>query len=189
MRIRLSHLRRIIREALEEQGWTPGRWYPGSGEPLSDEEVALMGTGGLGGEDPDEDETQLEEKKGLWDNIWARRRAGKRPKRPGEKGYPETLDIESDLNEASLTVKGLRKSSFEDVRRKYPEFAKILLAKFGESALSSASFALSPQGIMGIGGKVPVVFVRYDAPVLYCEDDEVKYNSSVSLARAIERIQ
>lgn len=33
-------------------------------------------------------------KKGLWDNIWARRRAGKRPKRPGEKGYPKTLDIE-----------------------------------------------------------------------------------------------
>lgn len=34
-------------------------------------------------------------KRGLWDNIWARRRAGKRPKRPGEKGYPKTLDIES----------------------------------------------------------------------------------------------
>jgi hypothetical protein len=34
-------------------------------------------------------------KKGLWDNIWARRRAGKRPKRPGEKGYPKTLKIES----------------------------------------------------------------------------------------------
>ncbi len=38
-------------------------------------------------------------KKGLWDNIWARRRAGKRPKRPGEKGYPKTLNIESaELN-------------------------------------------------------------------------------------------
>jgi hypothetical protein len=33
-------------------------------------------------------------KRGLWDNIWARRRAGKRPKKPGEKGYPKTLDIE-----------------------------------------------------------------------------------------------
>jgi len=32
-------------------------------------------------------------KRGLWANIWARRRAGKRPKRPGEKGYPKTLDI------------------------------------------------------------------------------------------------
>lgn len=33
-------------------------------------------------------------KKGLWANIHARRKAGKRPKRPGEKGYPKTLDIE-----------------------------------------------------------------------------------------------
>jgi hypothetical protein len=32
-------------------------------------------------------------KKGLWANIHARRKAGKRPKRPGEKGYPKTLDI------------------------------------------------------------------------------------------------
>ena len=34
-------------------------------------------------------------KEGLWDRIWARRRAGKKPKRPGEKGYPKTLSIES----------------------------------------------------------------------------------------------
>ena len=34
---------------------------------------------------------------GLWANIWARRRAGKRPKRPGEKGYPKTLDIGESL--------------------------------------------------------------------------------------------
>lgn len=34
-------------------------------------------------------------KKGLWANIHARRKAGKRPKRPGEEGYPKTLNIES----------------------------------------------------------------------------------------------
>jgi hypothetical protein len=39
-------------------------------------------------------EERKKKKKGLWDNIWARRRAGKRPKRPGEKGYPKTLNIE-----------------------------------------------------------------------------------------------
>jgi hypothetical protein len=33
-------------------------------------------------------------KRGLWANIHARRKAGKRPHKPGEKGYPETLDIE-----------------------------------------------------------------------------------------------
>lgn len=38
-----------------------------------------------------------EKKRGLWDNMWAKRRAGKRPARPGEKGYPKTLDVnESD---------------------------------------------------------------------------------------------
>jgi hypothetical protein len=36
-------------------------------------------------------------KRGLWANIHARRKAGKRPKRPGEKGYPETLDIDEEL--------------------------------------------------------------------------------------------
>lgn len=35
-----------------------------------------------------------EESKGLWHNIHARRKKGLRPKRPGEKGYPKTLDIE-----------------------------------------------------------------------------------------------
>ena len=33
-------------------------------------------------------------KKGLWANIHARRKAGKRPKKPGEKGYPKSLDID-----------------------------------------------------------------------------------------------
>ena len=35
-------------------------------------------------------------KPGLWANIHARRKAGKRPHRPGEKGYPKTLDIDED---------------------------------------------------------------------------------------------
>jgi len=33
----------------------------------------------------------------LWHNIWKRRRAGKRPKRPGEKGCPKTLDIDESI--------------------------------------------------------------------------------------------
>lgn len=34
--------------------------------------------------------------KGLWHNIHQRRKKGLRPLRPGEKGYPKTLDIESN---------------------------------------------------------------------------------------------
>jgi hypothetical protein len=32
-------------------------------------------------------------KRGLWDNIHAKRKRGERPAKPGEKGYPKTLDI------------------------------------------------------------------------------------------------
>jgi len=36
---------------------------------------------------------EAKKQKGLWHNIRAKRRKGKRPARPGEKGYPKTLDI------------------------------------------------------------------------------------------------
>lgn len=38
--------------------------------------------------------SEAKKKRGLWANIHARRKAGKRPKRPGEKGYPKTLDVD-----------------------------------------------------------------------------------------------
>ena len=41
----------------------------------------------------------LGEKKGLWDNIHARRKKGLPPKKPGEKGYPKTLDVNEDHKE------------------------------------------------------------------------------------------
>ena len=37
-------------------------------------------------------------KPGLWDNIHARRKKGLPPKKPGEEGYPKTLDIEEINN-------------------------------------------------------------------------------------------
>jgi hypothetical protein len=57
------------------------------------------------------EETDLEEgkKKGLWDNIHAKRKRGERPARPGEKGYPKTLNIESaDLDEAGKLQGGAK---------------------------------------------------------------------------------
>jgi hypothetical protein len=44
------------------------------------------------------------EKRGLWDNIHARRKKGLPPKKPGEKGYPKTLDIEEGLKQARKNV-------------------------------------------------------------------------------------
>jgi len=43
-------------------------------------------------------------KKGLWANIHAKRKRGERPAKPGEKGYPETLDIEEGLKKARKNV-------------------------------------------------------------------------------------
>ena len=41
-----------------------------------------------------EEVEELDEKKGLWANIHARRKKGLPPRKPGEKGYPKTLNIE-----------------------------------------------------------------------------------------------
>ncbi len=65
MKIRLSELRRIIREAILEQGWPPGRWYPGTGEPVSDEEIGSMDSAGMGIEDEDQDDLEEENLMGV----------------------------------------------------------------------------------------------------------------------------
>jgi ribosomal protein L7Ae-like RNA K-turn-binding protein len=51
------------------------------------------------------DEEVMESKKpGLWANIRAKRKRGERPARPGEKGYPKTLDIEEGMKQARKNV-------------------------------------------------------------------------------------
>ena len=42
-----------------------------------------------------EDTDVVEDKKGLWDRIHAKRKRGEAPAKPGDKDYPKTLDIES----------------------------------------------------------------------------------------------
>ena len=59
----------------------------------------------------------------LWANIHKRRKAGKRPKRPGEKGYPKTLKIDDATTTASIpnpaqTSMGPRHTSRIHDRRK-----------------------------------------------------------------------
>ena len=44
-------------------------------------------------------------KPGLWDNIHARRKKGLPPKKPGDKGYPKTLNIEqTEMDSARATI-------------------------------------------------------------------------------------
>ena len=47
-------------------------------------------------------------KKGLWDNIHAKRKRGERPAKPGEKGYPKTLDVEEGAIPAAIDPKAHR---------------------------------------------------------------------------------
>jgi len=46
----------------------------------------------------------MKEEKGLWDNIHARREKGLPRKKPRQKGYPKTLDIEEGLKQARKNV-------------------------------------------------------------------------------------
>ena len=45
-----------------------------------------------------------EAKRGLWENIHAKRKRGERPAKPGEKGYPKTLNIEEGIKQARKNV-------------------------------------------------------------------------------------
>ena len=143
MKIRLSELRKIIRETINEQGWQPGRWYPASGEPVDPDDVSLMGTGGLG-------------------------------------------DEEENLKEAALSAKGLKKSSYEEIQKKFPKFIELVSRKFGDDA-KKASFAISSQVLLGLGGKIPLMATdNYEDSVVYWEDNVLKYNGSYTLADAVK---
>ena len=53
------------------------------------------------------EEAELEEgKRGLWDNIHAKRKRGERPAKPGEKGYPKTLNVE----EVDQIIEGIKQA-------------------------------------------------------------------------------
>lgn len=60
------------------------------------------------------EEVELEEKKGLWANIHARRKKGLPPKKPGQEGYPKTLNIENyEEDDGSLTEDQLEQLRLE----------------------------------------------------------------------------
>jgi len=48
MKLRMSQLREMVREALSEETAVPGKWFPYDGEPMDPDDVELMGHGGLG---------------------------------------------------------------------------------------------------------------------------------------------
>ena len=67
----------------------------------------------------------LEEKRGLWDNMHARRKAGKPKRKPGDKNYPKTLDVgemvtTADIPNPADTAMGpkLKPKTIHDRRKK-----------------------------------------------------------------------
>ena len=57
-----------------------------------------------------------EKNKGLWHNIHQRRKKGLAPKKPGEKGYPKTLDIEN-VDHDDMAKKKIDKEKASDAIR------------------------------------------------------------------------
>ena len=96
---------------------------------------------------------------------------------------------ESDLNE--MSAKDLKKTSFEEIQKKFPRFAKILQAKYKQPELDSASFAVQGSGSMfGFGTKVPMMVTKdYNDPVILWQDDTLKHNGSATLADAVRNAQ
>lgn len=67
---------------------------------------------------------QVDEKRGLWDNIWARRRAGKKPHPPGHPDRPTAQDFKnSQTNEAMYHVSWGPKAMTHQVKASSPEEA------------------------------------------------------------------
>ena len=52
------------------------------------------------------EEVVTEKKKGLWDNIHAKRKRGEKPAKPGDKDYPKTLNVEEVEPEKSKKKRG-----------------------------------------------------------------------------------
>ena len=77
-------------------------------------------------------------KPGLWANIHKRRKAGKAPKKPGDKGYPKTLDIEAtDAETPSMSKLDKPKVSTKD-KNTLGKLAKMMSKEKSKKMLKGA---------------------------------------------------
>ena len=80
----------------KEKPYKVGDTIPDSAtKPKKPSKFAVDKTGLKGPEKPFTEETLEEKKKGLWDNIHAKRKRGEKPAKPGDEDYPKTLNVES----------------------------------------------------------------------------------------------
>ena len=64
------------------------------------------------------EEEITEKKKGLWDNIHAKRKRGEKPAKPGEKDYPKTLNVEAKKNDSYLETDFKKRQANNEKARK-----------------------------------------------------------------------
>ena len=80
--------------------------FDGNVIPHTDEEKDATLGKGSGAEAYDGTPSSVEEgkKKGLWDNIHAKRKRGEKPAKKGDKDYPKTLNVEGSMKQARKNV-------------------------------------------------------------------------------------
>jgi hypothetical protein len=79
-------------------------------------------------------ETAEGKKPGLWDNIHARRKKGLPPKKPGEEGYPKTLNIEQNEMDRARDIIAKDKQQASDMISREREKDKIKHARILDRA-------------------------------------------------------
>ena len=83
---------------------------------------------GSHGEHVEHQGAELTEKKGLWDNIHAKRKRGEKPAKKGDKDYPETLKVEGyapgDVDQKVGAVTAIPKKDQDDARARILAKAK-----------------------------------------------------------------
>ena len=96
-------------------------------------------------------------KKGLWDNIHAKRKRGEKPAKPGDKDYPKTLDVDEGLKQArknvgadtcwdGYTAKGTKKKGGKEVPNCVKEDGVSEGAAWTKKSGKSASGGLNEKG-------------------------------------------
>ena len=88
-------------------------------------------------------------KKGLWDNIHAKRKRGEKPAKPGDKDYPKTLNVESawQRKEGKNKTGGLNEKGRKSYERENP--GSDLKAPQPEGGPRKRSFCARMGGMKG----------------------------------------
>jgi hypothetical protein len=88
-------------------------------------------------------------KKGLWDNIHAKRKRGEKPAKPGDKDYPKTLNVESawQRKEGKNKTGGLNEKGRKSYERENP--GSDLKAPQPEGGPRKRSFCARMGGVKG----------------------------------------